>query len=163
MSDDVKTLGARARFVRKENGMTQADMAKFLAVAIGTWQKMERDETVPTGETLLRFSQLGVNPGWVLTGMGPMKLRDWNGSDADTELFIRIVRLVQQVHEGLNVPIADRSSARIAKSIFEDIARILPSAAGPDETDAVLAMQEAKLRRELLEAREAPGTGKRSA
>ena len=68
---DASTLGARALAVRKQAGKTQIEMAKFLGIATATWQKIERDEGIPSGETLLAFERLGVNPGWVLSGRGP--------------------------------------------------------------------------------------------
>lgn len=69
--DVLETIGARAKAVRKEAGKKQSEMAEFLGLAIGTWQKLERDEVLPSGETLLQFAKLGINPGWVLTGLGP--------------------------------------------------------------------------------------------
>lgn len=68
MSD---TAGERAKIVRREAAKTQAEMADILGISLGTWQKIERNEGLPSGETLMKFQKLGVNPGWLLTGLGP--------------------------------------------------------------------------------------------
>ncbi len=158
-----KEIAQRAALIRSELNLSQKAIAERMGVSLRSWQGIEAGRNIPSGETLVSFEKLGVNPGWILSGLGPIRMRDWNGSDADAELFVRIARFVQRVHEELNVSIPDRGSAKIAKSVFDNIARILPRDAGPEETDAALLMQEAKLRRELLAAKDAPGTGKRSA
>lgn len=68
------TVGQRVLALRKELGKTQIEMAKVVGVATATWQKIERDEGLPAGETLMQFEKLGINPGWVLTGLGPKHL-----------------------------------------------------------------------------------------
>ncbi|MEH3092017.1 MAG: helix-turn-helix domain-containing protein [Agrobacterium cavarae] len=75
------TVGQRVLALRKELGKTQIEMAKVVGVATATWQKIERDEGLPAGETLMQFEKLGINPGWVLTGLGPKHL----DSDIDGE------------------------------------------------------------------------------
>lgn len=79
---DAISLGQRVLALRKELGKTQVEMAKVVGVATATWQKIERDEGLPTGETLMQFEKLGINPGWVLSGLGP-KLLDAAGDAAD--------------------------------------------------------------------------------
>lgn len=43
---------------------------------------MERNEGMPSGDTLLRFGLTGYNPGWLLTGLGPEKLDDARSDEA---------------------------------------------------------------------------------
>lgn len=70
----VTDIGARAKQVRDENGLSQQEMAGKLGMSLRGWQKIERGEGTPNGETLLGFDKFGINPGWVLTGVGPKLL-----------------------------------------------------------------------------------------
>lgn len=70
----VTDIGARAKQVRDENGLSQQEMAGKLGMSLRGWQKIERGEGTPNGETLLGFDKFGINPGWVLTGVGPKRL-----------------------------------------------------------------------------------------
>lgn len=50
-----------------------------LKVGLGgrkTWERYERGNNFPNGETLSRLASLGINANWLLTGMGPMLLGD---------------------------------------------------------------------------------------
>ncbi|MBW9072192.1 XRE family transcriptional regulator [Agrobacterium deltaense] len=69
-------IGARAKLVRDENGLSQQEMADRLGMSLRGWQKIERGEGTPNGETLLGFGRFSVNPGWVLTGYGPKYLNE---------------------------------------------------------------------------------------
>lgn len=94
---DESTLGGRALAVRKEAGKTQIQMAQFLGLSTATWQKIERGEGIPSGETLLAFEKLGVNPGWVLSGHGPKKL-DAPSTAPSPSTGVNI-GLLQQLHD----------------------------------------------------------------
>lgn len=88
-------IGARAKEVRDENGLSQQEMAGKLGMSLRGWQKIERGEGTPNGETLLGFDKFGINPGWVLTGVGPKRLDQpqEKGSAAET----RIMRAVEEM------------------------------------------------------------------
>lgn len=143
--------------------MTQIEMAKFLGIANATWQKIERNEGVPAGETLLLFERLGVNPGWVLSGLGPKAIAKWRNPDAEDELFMRICAMVKDIHERAGIDMPDRGIAKTARAIFTDVIQALDANAGPDEIDGALQIQAGRLRRRLAEASAEPGTGKLSA
>ncbi|QGA56522.1 XRE family transcriptional regulator [Brucella sp. 2280] len=81
LSED-ETLGGRAKFVREKMQLPQSKMAEVLGISLRNWQMMERDESLPSGETLLRFQLIGINPGWVLTGIGPVILSDTTANQA---------------------------------------------------------------------------------
>lgn len=53
-----KTVGERIRYLRKENGWTQANIADFLHVAEITVSSWERNRTEPDIETIIRISIL---------------------------------------------------------------------------------------------------------
>lgn len=68
------SVGQRLLELRNELGHSQVAMAKLLGIANATWQKIERDEGLPSGETLMQFEKLGINPGWIISGLGPKNL-----------------------------------------------------------------------------------------
>lgn len=66
------TIGERVKSVRKSKGLNQTEAAKILGISLTGWQKIERDESKPSADTLLDFNKFGIHPGWILTGTGPM-------------------------------------------------------------------------------------------
>ncbi|WP_421357855.1 XRE family transcriptional regulator [Agrobacterium rosae] len=108
---DLNTLGGRALAVRKEVKKTQIEMAKFLGVATATWQKIERDEGIPSGETLLNFGKLGINPGWVLTGIGPKYAEGGDQAREGSEQLLK--RAVQEMKSVAS------SAAELVRETFE--------------------------------------------
>lgn len=69
-------VAQRALEVRNELGLSQKAMAEKLGISPRNWQGMEGGRNIPNGETLLNFQKLGINPGWILSGLGPKKLDD---------------------------------------------------------------------------------------
>lgn len=90
---DPKTLGERALEVRNEVRKTQKEMAAYLGLSTATWQKIERNEGIPSGETLLAFEKLGINPGWVLSGLGPKRL-----NSTEPQSIVVDAGIVQEMH-----------------------------------------------------------------
>ena len=158
-----ETLGQRVLALRKELGKTQVEMAKAVGVATATWQKIERDEGLPAGETLMQFEKLGINPGWVLAGLGPKHLKNWRDGDADAELFFQIGAMIEEAYESQSVAIPPRGVAKTARAIFAEIANELTDHSGPDEIEALINLYSVRLRRQIAEAKVEPGSGKRSA
>lgn len=91
-------IGARAKLVRDENGLSQQEMADRLGMSLRGWQKIERGEGTPNGETLLAFDRFGVNPGWVLTGIGPKHMNQLQQKGFAAEnLIMRAVEEMKSV------------------------------------------------------------------
>lgn len=160
---NTETIGSRAKEVREGLGLNQQAIADRIGISLRAWQKMERDEGTPSGETLLNFEKVGFNPGWILAGLGPKKLLTWTSADAEAELFMRIGDLVQEAHKDVGIELPTRGLAKIARVVFERVMQGVDPQAGPDEINAVLAGESAKLKRQLREAASEPGNGKRSA
>jgi transcriptional regulator with XRE-family HTH domain len=158
----TETIGSRAKTVREELELNQQAIADRMGVSLRAWQKMERDEGTPSGETLLNFQKLGINPGWVLTGLGPRKLLTWASGDTEAEIFMRIADMVQDVHSGLGIELPNRGLASATRAIFDRLIKQIDPQAGPSEFEALMTIEGAKLKRQLLDAISNPGTGKRS-
>jgi len=68
---DARTLGRRLAHVRAFVGVSQAEMAKRLGVALRSWQYYEQDQRLPDAEVLIALTRWGLNLDWVLLGVGP--------------------------------------------------------------------------------------------
>ncbi|MFG1463315.1 helix-turn-helix transcriptional regulator [Xanthobacter sp. DSM 24535] len=73
-------IAERLRMVRDNSRLSQRALATRLGIAYRTWQDIENGKHVPSGETLLKIAELGINPGWVLLGTGPMRSDDFTGA-----------------------------------------------------------------------------------
>ncbi|MEA3533686.1 LexA family transcriptional regulator [Rhizobium sp. CC-YZS058] len=98
--DGQNTVAERAKAVRTEKGLGQQAIADLLGISLRGWQKIERGEGTPSGETLLQFQTLGINPGWVLTGIGPKHLGDAANEPEPLKVDAKIVQqLVDTIEE----------------------------------------------------------------
>lgn len=161
--------GGRAKIVRKDSGKTQAEMAEFLGLAIGTWQKLERDEVVPSGETLLSFERLGINPGWVLSGLGPKLLKEDDSylyaknAIIDGDLLLDIKTIVATVNREEGITFPQETLDRQAIEFYNEYMISDTDLSDVDEMQAWLRWLEKRVRRAAKSASSEPGTGKRSA
>lgn len=155
--------------VRKEKGLTQAEMAEVLGISLGTWQKLERDEVVPSGETLLQFEKLKVNPGWVLTGLGPKSADPKEAylfqKDAilDSDLLVDIGAIVDRLHKAAGIALRSEDRDRKVHQHYNEYMISDTDLADGEEMKLWLQLLERRIAREVTSARLEPGTGKREA
>ncbi|WP_142850739.1 S24 family peptidase [Telmatospirillum sp. J64-1] len=62
----------RLRAVREKLGSQKA-AADLVGVSVTTWQSYEAGVSEPKSSALARLCQLGINPVWLLTGLGEME------------------------------------------------------------------------------------------
>lgn len=176
---EMKTLGSRARAVRLKFQMSQGQMAKTLGISLRSWQMMERDEGVPSGETLLRFESVGYNPGWILTGLGPEDLvaaiqhdlRRRHPVEAiktsnqriDDWTMRRLAAVVTGVHAERKLSISPENVAVEAALLYNELIGRVSDLSDRDEIEAVLPHVRYLLKKRLDEAEAEPGAGKASA
>ena len=112
-ANDAKAVGARAKEVRSELGLQQQEMALELGLSLRGWQKLERGEGIPSGETLLQFEKVGINPGWILTGLGPKRQLDDTGAHPVTPIEVPAseFRKLQETVESLAEAVASPAPA----------------------------------------------------
>lgn len=137
---EVASLGERALAVRKRTGKTQAEMAKFLGVSTATWQKIERNEGIPSGETLLNFIKLDVNPGWILTGLGPELVTYYpinQPAVVDRKLFDAIAGMVEQKYSSESVEIG---RVEFSSHVVDAYNRLIERADDPTDVDELKAL-----------------------
>lgn len=156
MSD---TIAARLLLVRQTSQLSQRNFSRHSGVAFRTWQTIEAGGNVPSGETLLKLSALGWNPGWILTGRGPMRLDDPAGATPagvgspatplDAELLGGIIETI--IHEaqaaGVSIP-----PAELGRKAGKTYAELMAASSDPAERRAMLKLTAVQLRRELRES-----------
>lgn len=144
-------------------------MADRLAISLRAWQKIERNEGVPSGETLLRFETIGINPGWVLSGAGPKLLVEddsylyLKNEIIDGDLLIDIKAIVEVVHKEVGIRLKPETLDRQAIKYYNQYMIADTDLSDVEEMQLWLKLLEKRVRREAMEARDAPGTGKRLA
>jgi transcriptional regulator with XRE-family HTH domain len=158
------------REVRRSLGDPErGEFSSRLGLNKSTVANYERGEAEPSASALSAYSRLGVSLNWLLTGEGEM-FADPSKAPAkreprgiDPAVFRQVGRLVTRVYkeEGVKLPPdavldeqADAYNALLARA--ED-----PTDA--DELIALLTWLEARLKKRLRAAAEAPGTGKQQA
>ncbi|PPC64167.1 LexA family transcriptional repressor [Pantoea sp. ICBG 1758] len=92
----MNTVGSRIRFRRRQLKLTQKDVAEYLGISASAVTQWERDVTVPSGENLLRLSQvLSCSPEWIVSGGGEIE------SSAKAVISsVRVVPLLSWVQAG---------------------------------------------------------------
>lgn len=139
-------------------------MADFLGLAIGTWQKLERDEVVPTGETLLSFERAGINPGWVLSGLGPKRIDEEASSNSvDPLLMEKLYKAVERAYKNVGQRPPGHRLANEATTLFNVLLERVRDVRDEAIVDAVVPVLAAELVERLNGAALEPGSGKRSA
>lgn len=162
--EKLETLGARALAVRKETGKTQIEMAKFLGLATATWQKIERDEGVPSGETLLAFEKLGINPGWLLSGLGPKRIGESVApNEIDPILMEKLYKAVERAYKDMGQRPPGHRLANEATTLFNVLLARVKDVRDDVIVDAVIPKLAEELVERLSRAAAEPGTGKRLA
>jgi transcriptional regulator with XRE-family HTH domain len=64
--------GGRLHEARLELRLTQAELATKTGVSLSTIKNYERPAAEPNAESLRRFMKVGINPTWLISGLGDM-------------------------------------------------------------------------------------------
>jgi len=80
-------IGKRLKKIRKELGLTQKEFASSIEISEATLRRYESGQNFPDAEVLERIAnKYGVNTHWLVTGKGPMFLKD-SYKNIDPELL----------------------------------------------------------------------------
>ncbi len=142
-------------------------MAKAIGISVRGWQKIERDEGLPNGETLMLFKSISINPGWVLTGLGP-KHSDARPepSHADLLVFIEVLPdialTIAKAYNDANARINQHDLVAEAARWLGEMQELVKNDIGDKELlHSLLPWVEAQVKREIAAAN--AGKGKRGA
>jgi len=73
--DDMKDVSDRIRTLRRDLRLTQEELGKAAGVTKSAVSQWERGTSVPGRDALLSLrNKFGINPDWVMTGQGPMRI-----------------------------------------------------------------------------------------
>lgn len=160
-------VAARLRMIRDLLGETQKTMSARLDLGAVTWQRLEKGEHLPSGDTLLRIAALGFSPTWVLTGAGHHHAAEavpqqgpLSGSAIDAELLGRVTDVIARTYKAIGAALQPVDLGRLAARHYEEI---VSASADAGEQAAMLKLLAAQIKRELTAAAAEPGTGKRRA
>lgn len=70
------TFQERLKAARGEIKLTQAQIAEQSGVSTRSYQGYEDGRSLPCADAIAGLVQLGINANWLLTGEGPMLLKD---------------------------------------------------------------------------------------
>lgn len=149
-------IRGRLKLIRESIGLSQTAMSEKIGGGKGTWQNIEAGNNPPNGTTLLAIAGLGFNPGWILTGIGPMRLSDTpigresvgqSESAIDRELMGRVVDAISRLYRDLAISLSPVDLGRLSAEKYEEIA-----AASLDQAErmAMVKLMAVQLRKELL-------------
>ncbi len=163
---ESRTIGDRVKLVRAELELSQQEAADKLGISLRAWQKMERDEGTPSGETLIQFEKVGINPGWVLAGLGPKSSTEEDGIGPPSEridavLLQRLGDTVQAVFVECNQQAPQRAIMAEAANLYNELLAMVADMGDQQVIDALLPVLRSRFKERLATAE--PGTGKRSA
>ncbi len=86
----MMSIGARIREIRKEAGETQANFAERYGVSLSALKAYELNDREPPSSFLLRlYSDLSIEPTWLLTGAGSKTSKSRNEHISDAVIAVR--------------------------------------------------------------------------
>jgi len=150
-----KDIGERLQQVRKELGWALRKMAKEADVSLSTWQRLESGDNAPSGETLLKFADLGLDPTWILTGRGNMRRIEAKAASLlDAELLGRVTEVICKVYNEENICILPIDLGRLAAQKYNEI---YVASTDQDEQQAMLKLMIVQLRIKINQSIKASG------
>jgi transcriptional regulator with XRE-family HTH domain len=72
----MNNVALRLKNVRAELNLKQDEMAEQSGVSARAYQGYEAGRSIPGGEAIEGFVRMGINANWLLTGEGPMLIKD---------------------------------------------------------------------------------------
>ena len=114
-------LGHRIKQFRQELGVSQTDFAGNAGIPIDTLRKYESDKRAPGSEALLSMCRAGANINWLLTGEGPILLRNISVGTGSTnaELLTTIIDSIEQVLDDHDLEMTPRKKAEVIVGVYE--------------------------------------------
>ncbi|UOA07661.1 helix-turn-helix domain-containing protein [Methylobacter sp. S3L5C] len=72
------TIGARLKQWREYRNLNQEEASSLLGTPFSTLQKYEMNISKPGADAIIRFIDAGINATWLLKGVGPMLVADYD-------------------------------------------------------------------------------------
>ena len=146
--------------------LNQQEMADALGLSLRGWQRIERAEGVPNGESLMAFKNVGINPGWILTGLGPKKLDEKpEPTTADMMVFVdfllEIGAELEKVYRESGARLNEYDLLHTSTHWLGEVQKMVRNIGDIDELRSLLPWIAAQVKREIADAN--AGLSKRAA
>lgn len=117
----VHSIGLALRSWREGVGLSQKDAATHFGVPSRTYQDYERDLKAPGSGALTAFVRAGLNANWLLTGEGPMLLKDLQPKPQPMKINIgALAATLDGATRGLPPGTSPRNIAEFAVKMYLD-------------------------------------------
>lgn len=132
-------IGKRLVALRAQMGLTQAQMAETVGVALRTYVASEAEERAMDAGEMAVLAGMGVNLTWLLTGHGSMMIGEPSttsaesdpapaaatevASDIDDELMARVVDTIARAYKEAGVALAPMDLGRLAGMHYRRVSR----------------------------------------
>jgi transcriptional regulator with XRE-family HTH domain len=122
---DVKksksSVAGRIAEFRQSLGISQKGMATHVGLSLPSLKDYEGGKTMPGGEAIQRLVEAGINANWLLTGEGPMLLKEMErpGPAIDVRTLARAIRDVEGVLIASRRTLGPEDKARLIGVLYE--------------------------------------------
>jgi len=125
----AKDIGKRIKEARKSLGLFQKDFCAQIDMPLPSLRDYEVGKTIPGGEAIAAFLSAGINVNWLLTGIGPMLLKEnetvlitkYDPSKApplDMELLQYCIEVVESELEKNNLELEPKAKADVIRMMY---------------------------------------------
>lgn len=148
ISERLKSARARLRH-------SQAAMAPVLGLSVTQLKRLEVGANVPSGETLLKYRELGFSPTWILTGEGTMLADEGRDgcpvppSRAEIlfpELLALVTEAIQHAYADAEEDLCGADLGRLSAEKYNEIRASIPDR---EHWRGAVLMMAAQLRKEI--------------
>jgi transcriptional regulator with XRE-family HTH domain len=116
-------LGERMKRSRQRLGLSQAIAAQQTGIPLVSLKKYEGSKTIPGADVVSQFARLGVNLHWLLTGDGPMLLKDLDKQgpppDVNAETLAEVIEGLEQALEERHLHLEPARKARAIGVLYD--------------------------------------------
>lgn len=114
-------IGGRLKAARAHLGLKQDVLAAQSGVSYSVYQKYEMGRSVPGGDAIAGFIHTGINANWLLTGEGPMLLKDLQPKPQPMKINIgALAATLDGATRGLPPGTSPRNIAEFAVKMYLD-------------------------------------------
>lgn len=103
-----------------QKGVSQDTMSKKLGISIRSYQKYEGGEGFPGFEVLQKYSNLGFNANWILTGEGDVKHSKSKAYGLNIDLFVELLEKMETRIYAKKAVIPPKKKIKILMDLYND-------------------------------------------
>ena len=151
-SDNLKAeIAARLKQARKTLKLTQESLCQRTGMPLSSFKDYEGGKRIPGGEALTLFMRAGINPSWVLSGVGLMLPPDLMESQRRLIHDATVGNVPADMQEAVAVAIHNATAGNVPVGMENAVSAAIQAAtpqigSAPTATDADLEMLEVVLR-----------------